>query len=355
MNKAFQLINISLFSVILIFIGTAALLGNSNYLVQDKSWINGEQASNYETHFNDELPIKQLGINLWAAIEYLIFNEGRKGVEIGLQGWLFSTEELKAYQPEDDYTLSNFNKIKSISERLSQQNIELVVALVPSKARIYESRLNHQQPSSDALQRYQLFSDWLQAENIHWTGFKGTFLAAKSQQAVFFRTDTHWTPNGAKLAAKQLGHYIERLDKSLLGNSQLFTTTSLESETHEGDLMSFIPIRDYFPWLGPQPDSFKPQVTSKSDNKVTNDTEGLLFDAPQTFNITLVGTSYSANERWNFVGALQQQLGQGILNYAEEGHGPIKPMEKYLASDDYKDSPPKLIIWEFPERYLPIK
>ncbi|MNW22646.1 hypothetical protein D3C71_2242680 [compost metagenome] len=29
-------------------------------------------------------------------------------------------------------------------------------------------------------------------------------------------------------------------------------------------------------------------------------------------------------------------------------------MLKYLQSDAFKDSPPQLVIWEFPERYLPM-
>ena len=33
---------------------------------------------------------------------------------------------------------------------------------------------------------------------------------------------------------------------------------------------------------------------------------------------------------------------------------PILPMLAYLESDAFKNSPPQLLIWEFPERYLPV-
>ena len=39
---------------------------------------------------------------------------------------------------------------------------------------------------------------------------------------------------------------------------------------------------------------------------------------------------------------------------AKAGHGPILPMLSYLKSDDFKNSPPQVLIWEFPERYLPV-
>ncbi|HJR32803.1 MAG TPA: alginate O-acetyltransferase, partial [Pseudomonas sp.] len=42
------------------------------------------------------------------------------------------------------------------------------------------------------------------------------------------------------------------------------------------------------------------------------------------------------------------------VNYAEDGHGPILPMLSYLKSDAFKNSPPQVLIWEFPERYLPV-
>ncbi|MBX9755308.1 MAG: alginate O-acetyltransferase, partial [Pseudomonadaceae bacterium] len=80
---------------------------------------------------------------------------------------------------------------------------------------------------------------------------------------------------------------------------------------------------------------------------------GDLFSDSQV-PVALVGTSYSANPRWNFLGALRQALGSDVLNYAEDGHGPLLPMLKYLQSAGLKDSPPQLVIWEFPERYLPM-
>ncbi|MGH8464554.1 MAG: alginate O-acetyltransferase AlgX-related protein, partial [Pseudomonas sp.] len=71
--------------------------------------------------------------------------------------------------------------------------------------------------------------------------------------------------------------------------------------------------------------------------------------------VALVGTSYSANPHWNFLGALQQALRSDVVNYAEDGHGPLLPMLKYLQSDAFKASAPQVLIWEFPERYLPMK
>ena len=44
-----------------------------------------------------------------------------------------------------------------------------------------------------------------------------------------------------------------------------------------------------------------------------------------------------------------------MANYAEDGHGPLVPMLKYLQSDALRNAPPQVVVWEFPERYLPMK
>ena len=34
-----------------------------------------------------------------------------------------------------------------------------------------------------------------------------------------------------------------------------------------------------------------------------------------------------------------------------EGEGPFTPMQAYLASDTFQNTPPKLVVWEIPARY----
>jgi len=102
----------------------------------------------------------------------------------------------------------------------------------------------------------------------------------------------------------------------------------------------------------PKPD----ELQKRSTDPVAGEAAGgdALF-ADSDIPVGLVGTSYSANPHWNFLGALRESLHSDVVNYAEEGHGPILPMLKYLQSDGFKNSPPQVLVWEFPERYLPMK
>ncbi len=78
--------------------------------------------------------------------------------------------------------------------------------------------------------------------------------------------------------------------------------------------------------------------------------DGLFGDA--AIPVVLVGTSYSANAAFGFEAHLKVALQRDVLNLAEEGKGPFAPMKAFLDGDVLKNSPPKLVIWEMPIRYL---
>ena len=126
-----------------------------------------------------------------------------------------------------------------------------------------------------------------------------------------------------------------------------FRTQETAPQTHRGDLFNYLPLDPWFSALLPPTETIVP--TSTEAVAQGND----LFGDDSAPKITLVGTSYSANRLWNFAGALKQALHEDLLNYAKDGKGPFAPMLDYLNSDDIKQAPPRLVIWEIPERYLP--
>ena len=68
--------------------------------------------------------------------------------------------------------------------------------------------------------------------------------------------------------------------------------------------------------------------------------------------MALIGTSYSAIEKWNFEGALKSALQADVLNLADEGQGPLEPMAKFLKDTDFSRTNIKLVVWEIPERFI---
>ena len=173
--------------------------------------------------------------------------------------------------------------------------------------------------------------------------------AAKADDLLFMRTDTHWTPKGADIVARQLSEALRR-SFSLSGEPQQFITEASQQKPYMGDLTRFLPLDPLFARLMPEPDQLQRYDTHPP--QTDNDAAALFADSE--LPVALVGTSYSANPNWNFAGALRQHLQRDLSNHAEDGQGPIVPMLRYLQSDELNNAPAQVVIWEFPERYLPM-
>jgi alginate O-acetyltransferase complex protein AlgJ len=100
--------------------------------------------------------------------------------------------------------------------------------------------------------------------------------------------------------------------------------------------------------FGPRPDNLA--ITTTQSVKPTKSDD--LFAEEQPLSQVLIGTSYSANEKWNFAGALKQYTGRDLLNLAEAGKGPFIPMRQWLQNDGDKQPGLQRVLWEIPVRYL---
>ncbi|WP_394558455.1 alginate O-acetyltransferase [Aquipseudomonas alcaligenes] len=311
----------------------------------ETTFLNGKLTHAIEKHYDKGFPVKELGTNAWAALEYGLFGEGRPGVVIGRKGWLFTSEEfkpaIKPSQVEDNWKL-----ITGVRDELQRRGIQLQVVLLPAKARLYPEFVAEQRPVAQQQALYEQARQHLQSLGLQGADLFSVLDAGKSQGLVFLRTDTHWTPLGADLAARAVAEDL--LQRNLWQSGALsYETRRVGSETHKGDLLSYLPLDPYFAAMQPAKEPLEKRVTEQSDEGAGGDLFG--DSAPQ---IALVGTSYSANPKWNFLGALRQALGTDLYNYAEDGHGPLVPMLRLLAKGEEETQGLKLVLWEVPERYL---
>lgn len=95
--------------------------------------LNGKLAKAAETHYDAEFPIKRLGTNLWAAMDFKLFNEGRPGVVLGRDQWLFSDEEFKPTAGAEQLMQENLALIRGVRDTLQQHGSQLVLAIIPAK------------------------------------------------------------------------------------------------------------------------------------------------------------------------------------------------------------------------------
>ncbi|NWD68408.1 alginate O-acetyltransferase [Pseudomonas gingeri] len=352
MTRSFRILYIALFLATLLALGLWSLRSFIGFSTNpDATLLDGRWTKAVETRYDGEFPIKRLGTNLWAALDFKLFNEGRPGVVLGRDQWLYSDEEFNPIAGEQQNLQDNYALVEGVRQTLKAKGVKLVMAIVPAKVRLYPEHLGDVRPASVHANLYEDFHRHVAADRILAPDLLGPLQQAKDQgRQVFLRTDTHWTPDGAQIAATQLANAIEQ-HSPLSGTPQRFVTEAEKTEQHKGDLTLFLPLDPLFSHLMPPQEPLEKRITHAADAQPASD--DALF-ADNEVPVALIGTSYSANPNWNFVGALKQALHRDVVNYAEDGHGPILPMLAYLESDAFKNAPPQLLIWEFPERYLPV-
>ena len=91
--------------------------------------------------------------------------------------------------------------------------------------------------------------------------------------------------------------------------------------------------------------TFQPISGQPSDDDLDD-----LFGDSALPNVALIGTSFSHNS--GFAGYLQLALGAPVGNFAKEGGEFSGAAKAYFASPAFLETPPKLLIWEIPERDL---
>ena len=133
-----------------------------------------------------------------------------------------------------------------VRQKLKAQGIQLVMAIVPAKVRLYPEHLGEVKPASIHANLYQDFHARVAADKIIAPDLLGPLQQAKlGGTQVFLRTDTHWTPDGAEIAAKQLAKVISE-KAPLSGEPQRFVTEAEKTEPHKGDLRLFLRLETNF-------------------------------------------------------------------------------------------------------------
>jgi len=312
---------------------------------------NGKWSAQFENNFSENLPPQEKSQTLWGTIELFLFKEGREGVLIGQDGWLFTDEEFVADKNRNQIIRLHLNEIATVKRQLEQNNIDLVIALIPAKSRVMKEYLGDNKYPEYNESFYNQMQLFFKENNIL---SPNLYQILKSNEKVFLKSDTHWTPLGAKLSAQHIGQFMLQ-NNVQWDNNAVVQIDSNQKEKIDGDLTRYIPANNALKYknnIAPQYARIETATVQDSANEDTNDLDSLFGDT--ALPITLVGTSYSADKRWNFETYLKQALQSDLLNAADEGLGPFTTMRQYLESNEFKETPPEIIIWEIPERYIPL-
>jgi alginate O-acetyltransferase complex protein AlgJ len=299
-----------------------------------------------------QTPGRELLITTANAVRYKLIHGAGDDVRLGSDGWLFLTEEIR-YQPDSAQRRSmRVQHIAQVQQALQKRGIDMQVALVPDKARVYSHRLGSTAVGAQVTQRQADVAAQLKASGVKVIDLMPSLSAAaqaSGQSQVYYNSDTHWNQIGAKISADVIA---QSAGAGVLKPVTEFQTTAAAAADRPGDLLRLMGLDKAPAWLRPRADVEATETTQEIPGKstATKPSMSLLGDASAADAppVVLLGTSYS--QRANFHGALQQALRAKVLNMSKDGGGLLQAAEDYFKDDAFKTNPPKLVIWEVPER-----
>lgn len=305
-------------------------------------FMDGKLLRKYETFYDKQFFARKPSVMFWANIRYLFFNEGTSGVILGKDAWLFSNQEYIVVNDLSEQLTKLVKKIDEINNELKRRGQKLIIIPIPMKVDIEHIHLTRP-PEAIVTILYDYFIQQLNDRNIASVNIRNCFQQAVKDHSIFIRDDTHWLPEGASLAAKQVAlKYPELIQNTL------FITHKIAEKPHKGDLMNFMQFDLNIARQNYQLIKLPIFETVQANQEISQST---LFN-DQQYPIVLVGTSYSKMDNWNFTGFLKQALQTDILTYAQEANGPFEAMKVYLRQPDLHDSNVHTVLWEFPIRSL---
>lgn len=305
-------------------------------------YLDGALSRKFEKSYDTQLFLRELSVEYWANLRYLLFSEGLEGVLIGDDDWLFSKEEYTFPNNMDERLQQRFAQIEQVRQTLANAGKRLIIVPVPMKNDIYaEFSPFDYGAQSQAL--YESFVRHLQQNNIATVPLRAAFMAAKSDGLLFLKKDTHWTPAGAELAARE----VARVFPDLIGEVTYETHNGGDISV-EGDLLNFVKVSDWLAGELKTPESVAGYETLKQTS--TDDASGLFGE--NTVSTALVGTSYTAIDDWHFEGFLKQHLQRDLVTKSIKEKGPFVSMQQFLDSELLADADIQQVIWELPVRAL---
>lgn len=264
--------------------------------------------------------------------------------EIGTQGWLFPVWD-RVYRVDLSPLRSNIQTLLDAAGVLRDAQIQTVICLIPSRKRLMRRFLPAgAQVSPDAAQRYSLPLSELGRGGVLTPDLNSVFQQHGGREpaaGLFFRTDTHWTPLGAEIAAVEIARQMRE---------KLALPASPRPGTQLGGWREMsLAIGDLVPHLPPaQRAAHGPE---RAMIRHTLPPEGSLAlleeDQPDT---VIVGTS-NVQPRFGFQPVLSNQLQRPVgLAWRPNNVGPYGVLLEYLGSDAFRRHRPRVLVWNHMEQ-----
>lgn len=289
--------------------------------------------------------------------------EGRDGVFYRVQS------DLRLQHPMDQRIVE---RLADLSRVLADHGTTLVYVNVPTKGQAMPAYLP---PDASAYgydpavmaANYLDVITRLTTAGVSAPDLMTAMKAAPDGVKVFFRSDFHWTPDGARLAAAAIGQMIRNHPAYATVTPLTFTSAEATPEIAfsgmrrelQTQCAQSLPQAEAITW-----------VTTRTDAAgAVNDASDIFADAAPAdtvpamdpsapldifgtgggdASLVLVGTSFSDSDINNFAGFLSEYAGIETVNYAITGGNQFGAITSYLTSREFAEKRPTFLVWENP-------
>lgn len=160
----------------------------------------GSFTSNFEKYISDQVPLRDLWINLKSSNEKLLGKKDNNGVYLGADGYLLQ----KISKPDGSVIKKNIDAINSFAK--VNPKVKKYFMLIPNSVKVLENKLPKYASPVNQLD----YINKVKATLDNGIKFVDTYeiLKANSDKYIYYKTDHHWTSLGAFYGYTKLAETI---------------------------------------------------------------------------------------------------------------------------------------------------
>lgn len=222
---------IAFFSVSYIFVPANSFSEDENRVLQTsprfsfEKLLDGTYTRQLHDYFSDQINLRGTMVELKSIVELAMGKNESNGVLLGKDGFLIETHQYT----DDNYSYlrKNLLKIEKLMKNLRENEVEVNSVLIPRKVDVLSDKFPpyYSSERNDAI--------WDIVGNEH-TDLKSQFeMLQQSGTQIFYKTDHHWTSEGAYYAYRNLAdvlgyapYSLDKFDLQVLSSDFVGTTYS---------------------------------------------------------------------------------------------------------------------------------
>lgn len=276
-------------------------------------------------------------------------------VSIGKEGWFFRANELKE---QFEILPQTADYLKRLSDAFASQGSKLILMPIPLRSAAAGKYIRKDQPyqhSFNLARSRQSFQEYLRQISAIGIPVVDMFrrvdnVDEKTQQGFFLRRDVHWSPYGSMLAAESAAAALSALPDYKTIKPIAFETKFIgmldKKELFASELQEY--CDDILP-----PEKIPAYATTQklvAEEASADEGESALFgdeDVESTQDlVVLLGSSFSAEQDFNFAGFLAEKTKMEVANFAISAGQLFNAIVSYASLPKKDRLSPRFVIWE---------